>query len=114
MNEYDACLIECHTQVKDSGNLNFLECRIPAKFQLNTEEWQMHLQVYWDEQLLHLLRFCFPLDFNGTGTLPHENRNHTYALEYPQQLWRHIWWKKMKMVPPYGHLEIIPLLIRCP
>ena len=82
VSEYVSCPIECHRKVKASGNLNFLKCRIPVRSQLNIEEWEKQLQDYWDIQLLQLLKFGFPLDFNRASKLKHDNKNHTSATEF--------------------------------
>ena len=83
ISEYVSCPIECHRKVKASGNINFLKCRTPVQSQLNIVEWETQLQGYWDVQLIHLLRFGFPLDFNRSSVLKHDNRNHTSALDFP-------------------------------
>ena len=83
VSEYVSCPIECHRKVKASGNMNFPKCRIPVKSQLNTEEWEAQLQGYWDVQLLQLLKFGFPLDFNRGSVLKHDNKNHTSVLNFP-------------------------------
>ena len=62
------CVIEpfaLHKHIKDSGQLNFLGCRIPVALQFNLQAWQEMLEGYWDTQLIHLLAFGFPLDYNN-------------------------------------------------
>ena len=83
ISEYVSCPIECHRKVKASGNMNFLKCCIPVQSQLNIVEWETQLQGYWDVQLMQLLKFGFPLDFNRSSVLRHDNRNHTSALDFP-------------------------------
>ena len=83
ISEYVSCPIECHRKVKASGNMNFLKCRIPVQSQLNIVEWETQLQGYWDVQLIQLLKFGFPLDFNRSSVLRHDNKNHTSALDFP-------------------------------
>ena len=58
---------ELYSRVKNSGKLNFLGCRIPVSSQLNILAWQEMLQEYWDVQLIELLKFGFPLDFNRSS-----------------------------------------------
>ena len=60
---------ELHGRVNNSGKLNFFGCRIPVSSQLNILTWQDMLQEYWDVQLIELLKFGFPLDFNRSSTL---------------------------------------------
>ena len=51
--------------------------------QLNVEVWQSLLKDYWDHQLLQLLQFGFPLDFNRACPLHHDMGNHSSANEFP-------------------------------
>ena len=36
---------------------------------LNIDKWKFHLKDYWDKQLLDLLEFGFPLDFDKNTVL---------------------------------------------
>ena len=80
------CPIELHKMIKNSGTYNFLGLRIPVESQLNVEVWRIRLQHYWDTQLLDLIRFGFPLDFNRQSILRWEDKNHTSALQFPQDV----------------------------
>ena len=75
--------IQQHFRVKATGIPNFLGARIPVKSQLNVEEWQQILVNYWDKQLIHLIQFGFPLDFNRASTLTHGDENHSSANDHP-------------------------------
>ena len=79
-------LIEIHEIVKETGKPNFMQARIPVKSQLNVEVWEKLLKNYWDQQLLQLLRFCFPLDFNRNRQLHCDGGNHSSATEYPKDV----------------------------
>ena len=65
---------------------NYLEARIQVSSQLNIEEWELELSEYWDQQLLKLLHFRFPLDFNRNCALRSDNQNHASAVEYPENV----------------------------
>ena len=39
---------------------------------------------YWDQQLLELLEYGFPLDSNRVCTLHHEGVNHSSATQFPR------------------------------
>ena len=41
---------------------------------------------YWDTQLLDLLKYSFPLDFNRDTSLKCEKFNHKSALLYPNDI----------------------------
>ena len=80
------CPIKAHKIVVQSGKPNFLQARIRVDTQLNLEEWQKQLQGYWDTQLIDLLRFGFPLDFNRLSPLRWEGQNHKSAIDYPNDI----------------------------
>ena len=66
--------------IKNSGTHNYLKCRIPVNSHLNIDRWQYHLKDYWDRQLVDLLHYGFPLDFDRTCPLASTSNNHTSAL----------------------------------
>ena len=76
-------LIDAHYVIRQTGKPNFLGARIPVTSQLNVDKWEELLQGYWDQQLLQLLRFGFPLDFNRSCPLQSEKGNHTSATQFP-------------------------------
>ena len=73
---------EMHKRLKASGALNFLKCRHPVELQLHTDEWSHVLQGYWDVQLIQLLKYRFPLDFNRDSPLECENKNLSSAVKF--------------------------------
>ena len=75
--------IKIHNLVKESGVYNFWGCRIPIQNQLNVDEWSRQLCGYWDTQLIDLITYGFPLDFNRKSPLKWEDRNHKSALDHP-------------------------------
>ena len=50
--------------------------------QLNPDSWAKHLSTYWDQQLVDLIRFGFPLDFDRNSTLLSSCQNHASAIEH--------------------------------
>ena len=44
------------------------------------------LSRYCDKQLIHLIRFGFPIDFNRNCTLLHDDKNLSSALDYPADI----------------------------
>ena len=82
-NSHDYSPIEMHTVVKNTGKPNFLQARLPVTSQLNVDTWKTLLKDYCDKQLLQLLQFGFPLDFNRCCPLQHEIGNHSSATEFP-------------------------------
>ena len=44
------------------------------------------LQGYWDTQLIHLLEYGFPLDFNRNSHLSSDSNNHKSAVEFPEDV----------------------------
>ena len=78
--------IEMHNVVRATEKHNFLEARLPVRSQLNVKAWKMNLTEYWDQQLLQLLEFGFPLDFNRNCPLRHEQGNHKSATDFPSDI----------------------------
>ena len=78
--------VEAHKYVKQSGKPNFLGCRVPVKSQLNVKAWKDMLSGYWDKQLIHLLEFGFPLDFNRGSNLRCDYKNHSSATDNPRDV----------------------------
>ena len=78
--------IEMHSVVRATGKPNFMAARLPVKSQLNVKAWKMNLTKYWDQQLLQLLEFGFPLHFNRNCPLRHEQGNHKSATEFPTDI----------------------------
>ena len=77
------CPIEMHNKIKNSGAFNYLKCKIPVKSQLRVQEWGKMLDNYWDQQLVHFLRYGFPVDFNKNTVLGTNYENHSSAIEHP-------------------------------
>ena len=66
--------------VKATGKPNYMDAR------LNMDIWKSLLTEYWDQQLLQLLEFGFPLDFNRNCPLRCDNKNHSSTIEYPNDV----------------------------
>ena len=76
---------EMHSIVRATQNPNYMEARLPVNSQLNVEAWNINLSNYWD-QLLQLIEFGFPLDFNRNCPLNHEPGNHKSATKFPKDI----------------------------
>ena len=72
--------------VRATGVPNYMQARIPVSSQLNVDVWKNALNNYWDQQLLQLIEFGFPLDFNRNCVLNHEEGNHSSATEFPSDI----------------------------
>ena len=79
-------LLQIHDIVKKSGKPNFLKARIPIQSQLKVEAWEEALGNYWDRQLLELIKFGFPLDFNRVCDLGQYTGNHSSAIDCPKDI----------------------------
>ena len=75
-----------HALVRATGVPNYMQARIPVSSQLNVNVWKNALSNYWDQQLLQLIEFGFPLDFNRNCVLNHEEGNHSSATEFPSDV----------------------------
>ena len=78
--------IEQHHTVKSYGVPNFLGARSPVNSQLNVSAWEECLVNYCDKQLIELMRFGFPLDFNREASLFCDMVNHTSAVQFPHDV----------------------------
>ena len=71
-----------HRLVRASGCHNFMGLRIPIHSNLNIPAWRSHLENYWDQQLVDLLEFSFPLDFDRNSDLVSSEVNHASATKF--------------------------------
>ena len=55
--------------------------RVQSKLKVST--WEEVLTYYWDKQLVELLRFGFPLDFNRQCNPIGDAKSHSSATQYP-------------------------------
>ena len=78
--------LEMHDIARATNKPNYMEARLPVDSQLKVDAWKRHLGNYWDKQLLQLLEFGFPLDFNRNCLLRHEPGNHKSATEFPRDV----------------------------
>ena len=79
-------VFQIHALIRAIGKYNYMGSRIPVKSQLNMAAWKAELKEYQDQQLLQLIEFRFPLDFNSQCPLNFEGENHASALEYPADI----------------------------
>ena len=80
------CPIHTYKMVSQSRIPNFLGYRIPVVSQLHVDKWEAELNDYWDSQLIHLIKYGFPLDFNRSCTLVSDHVNHKSALQHPSDI----------------------------
>ena len=107
-NSHDYSPIEMHNIVKRTGKPNFMEARLPVTSQLNVDKWKSLLTDYWDQQLLQLLQFGFPLDFNRCCPLQHEVGNHSSANGFPADVDAYIA-EECKFAALLGPFEVNPI-----
>ena len=82
--------LEAHKFIRESGIPNFLGMKIPVKTNLNIVNWKKHLGDYFDQQLLDLIQFGFPLDFDRNTKLCSTYKNHASACEFASHVDRYI------------------------
>ena len=68
-----------HKIVSGSKKPNFMSTQMTLNSQLNPDKWNELLKGYWDTQLLFLVRYGFPLDFDRKIKLESHMDNHTSA-----------------------------------
>ena len=79
-------IFDIHRRIKVSDTHNFMQSQIQVQSQLKPEVWQKYLTNYWDSQLVLLLRYGFPLDFDYTSPLQSVQENHSSATEYTKDV----------------------------
>ena len=72
--------------IKASGLPNFLGVRIPVATNLNIPTWRKYLCNYFDQQLVDLIEYGFPLDFDRTRKLKITLQNHASVRNYPTHI----------------------------
>ena len=78
----DLHIFDVHKMLKDNSIPNFLGKQIRLKTELNIENWEHYLQDYWDKQLIFLLKYGFPLDFDENNPLISTEKNHFSAEKF--------------------------------
>ena len=111
-------IFDVHRRVKASSTFNFMKSQIQISSQLKADVWERHLQGYWDSQLLFLIRYGVPLDFDYS-TLQSVDKNHTSANEFTEDIQAYITEEQAfgAMLgpfkePPIKDLHISPFLTR--
>ena len=78
--------IKLYDITRNETKFNFLSAQIQLDSQLKADTWEKLLVNYWDQQLPYLIRYGFPLDFDRNSKLGTNNKNHTSALAFPQDI----------------------------
>ena len=73
-----------HKRVRKSGLPNYMGIWVPVATNLNIANWRHFLVDYWDDQLVDLLEFGFPLDFDRSFKLMSVEDNHKSAKDYEE------------------------------
>ena len=71
-----------HKLVRQSGRPKFLGSCIPVHSKLNIQNWRHYLQDFGDKQLVDLLEYSFPLDFDRDTPLLSTEENHASAKNF--------------------------------
>ena len=111
-------IITAHKMIRHSVLPNFLGLRIPVNTQLKVEAWRHHLKDYWDQQLIDLIQYGFPLDFDRNCVLGETMDNHASAKEHASHVDKYIQ-EELKfgaMIGPFNEkpctLHISPFMTR--
>ena len=100
-------ILQAHDLVKNSGTHNYLKCRIPVNSHLNINRWQHHLKDYWDQQIVDLLHYGFPLDFDRRCLLVSTYDNHTSAINDIEHV-RHYVEEELQYEAIIGPFDTVP------
>ena len=83
-------IIQAHNLVRRSAMPNFMKLRVPVTSQLCVEAWKKYLYTYWDKQLVDLIQYGFPLDFDREVILQSTFFNHASPVKYSDHVSAHI------------------------
>ena len=104
--------------IRDSGCPNFLKCRIPVTSNLKIENWRSYLDNYWDQQVVDLLQYGFPLDFDRQCQLASTEANHASAIQYSDHVQQYLQEELTHNAilgpftePPFS-IHVSPLMVR--
>ena len=84
-------------RIKVSGTHNFMQTQIQIQSQLKPDVWQKYLTNYLDSQLVLLLRYGFPLDFDYSNPLHSIENNKLLQLLNILKMYERIWMKKKSL-----------------
>ena len=112
-------VFDVHRQIKASGTFNFMKSQIQISSQLKPDIWERHLTGFWDSQLLFLIRYGFPLDYDYNSPLTSVDKNHTSATQFADDVQAYLTEEKAFGAilcpfkePPSDNLHISPFLTR--
>ena len=83
-------IVQAHNLIKANGLPNFLGQRIPVKSELNISSCRKHLCNYFDQELVDLIHYGFPLGFDKNLDLSSTFRNHASAVEFAAHVGQYI------------------------
>ena len=83
-------VIEANKIIRKTARPDFMGARIPVASQLKINAWKSYLTGYWDNQIVDLLQYGLPLDFNQAGLLQGSSVNHSSALKFPDHVQNYI------------------------
>ena len=78
--------IKLYDKTRNENIFNFMSSQLQITSQLNPDTWEKILDGYWDKQLLYLIRYGFPLDFDRNSKLGKNTENHKSALMFPRDI----------------------------
>ena len=82
--------LKAHKVIRESGCQNLGGRRIPVDSKLNVKNWKYHLQNFGDKQLLDLLEYGFPLNFDRNLPLIATEENHASTKNYANDVYTYI------------------------
>ena len=107
--------IKLYDITRDQNNFKFLTSQVQVPLQF----WQNLLADYSDQQLPFLIRYGFPLDFNGNSKLRKNIKNHMSAVAFPQDIEAYLQEEIQYGAihgpfkePPFGNLHTSPFMTR--
>ena len=111
-------MLKAYKIITESGLPNFMKCRIPVQTHLKPQAWEKYLTKYWDRQIVDLITFGFPLDFDRSCPLIATCENHSSAIQHLDEIDKYIQEElcHQAILGPFDklpfHLHFSPLMTR--
>ena len=75
-------MVKAHRAIRQSGQPNFKQCKIPVYSKLKLDYWESQLEQYKDVEVVSLLKYGCPISYTGELFSRQKCRNHKGASEF--------------------------------
>ena len=79
-------MAKMHEAIRRSGKPNFQGCRFPVYTKIDVAFLEKELSDYEDKQVVELIKYGFPINYEGTGPGKVNSTNHKGAVDFPEEI----------------------------